>query len=256
MPGGRTVYLTLPETTLNVIGFEGPLELLLHLLDQGKLEITSVALASVAEQYLSFLALLPESTSKLDFLAEFLVVGARLLLLKSRALLPRESSRVDEADAVEDATLEERLVEYQRFRAAAATLRARQERGERAYSRQAPPPLPPPMPPPALKGATPDALARAFQKLLASRADPPAAPSAPPRVSLSERIAEVRAAVAAQRQVSFAWLAEGCASRTDLIVTFLAVLELFRAHAIQLRQDELFGEIWLAAAETRPSGNE
>ncbi len=81
-------------------------------------------------------------------------------------------------------------------------------------------------------------------------------------MSLAERIAEVRAAVESQRVVSFGWLAEGCLTRADLIVTFLAVLELFRSQRIRLRQDDLFGEIWLEAEEAegdvpaeKPAGN-
>jgi segregation and condensation protein A len=246
MPGGRTAYVTLPDAALEVPGFSGPLELLLHLLDEGQLEITAVSLAAVTEQYLGFLALLPESTGKLDFLAEFLVIGSRLLLLKSRALLPRETSKPVAGDELDEVTLEERLAEYRRFREAAHRLRQRQERGVRAFSRQAPPPLPPPAPPPRLQGATPDALAAALQRLLAARKPAPEQ-NLPPRVSLAERIAEVRAAVLAHGQVSFTWLAEGCTTRTDLIVTFLAILELFRRHVVRLQQDELFGEIWLAA---------
>ena len=248
MPGGRTAYLTLPDATLSVPGFDGSLELLLHLLDQGQLEIAQVSLVAVTEQYLGFLALLPQSASKLDFLAEFLVVGARLLVLKSRALLPREASQTTTEDELDEATLEQRLAEYRRYREAAARLRVRHERGERAFARQAPPPLPPPAPPPALKGATPDALAKALQRLLAARETAPQ-PELPPRVSLAERIVEVVSAVERGRLVSFAWLAEGCLTRADLIVTFLAVLELFRSRRIRLRQDDLFGEIWLEAQD-------
>jgi segregation and condensation protein A len=246
MPGGRTAYVTLPDARLSLPGFEGPLELLLHLLDEGELAITAVSLATITDQYLGVLALLPPSSSRLDYLAEFLVVGARLLVLKSRALLPREANRATGEDELDETTLAERLVEYRRYREAAARLRQRQERGARAFARRAPPPLPPPASPARLQGATPDALAAALQRLLAARRPSPA-PDLPPRVSLAERIAEVRAAVAAQRQVGFTWLAAGCATRADLIVTFLAILELFRRRVVRLQQDTLFGEIWLTA---------
>ncbi len=135
MPGGRTAYLTLPDASLSVPGFDGSLELLLHLLDEGQLEVTNVSLAAVAEQYLGFLALLPESAGKLDFLAEFLVVGSRLLLLKSRALLPREAKRDTEEEELDEATLEERLAEYRRYREAASRLRVKQERTARVIGR-------------------------------------------------------------------------------------------------------------------------
>jgi chromatin segregation and condensation protein Rec8/ScpA/Scc1 (kleisin family) len=93
-------------------------------------------------------------------------------------------------------------------------------------------------------------LARALARLLDAR--PPAEPAelpVPPRVSLAERIAEVRAAVEQRGHVAFSWLAAESPRRSDLIVTFLAVLELYRSRVIRLQQDELFGEIWLAPLE-------
>ncbi|MBI3972430.1 MAG: segregation/condensation protein A [Chloroflexi bacterium] len=246
MPGGRTAYVTLPADPIHIPGFEGPLEALLHLLDAGELEITAVSLVAVTDQFLALLSLLPRDTAKLDFLAEFLVVAAQLLLLKSRALLPREAERTDKADELDEETLARRLLEYRQFREAAAKLRERHERGERAFARQAPAPLPPTGPAPRLESASPALLARALQRLLASRAPASEQPEVP-RVTLAQRLGRVRAAVRAHCRVSFTWLAEDCPTRTDLIITFLAVLELFRAHEVVLEQEELFGEIWVAA---------
>lgn len=248
MPGGRTAFATLPAAQIRLPGFEGPFELLLRLLDEGKLALTGVSLAAVTEQYLAVLRLLPQDALKLDALAEFLVVAAHLLLLKSRLLLPRETPPPVESEELDEATLEQRLLEYRRYRAAAVRLREWQERGERAFTRQAPPPLPPPAPPPRLEHAAPEELAKALQRLLAASAPPPETP-APPRVTLAERTEQIRRALAERSQVSFTWLASSCESRADLIITFLAVLELFRARTIQLQQDELFGEIWLLRKE-------
>ena len=249
MPLGRTALGSLPAVQLHLPGFEGPLELLLHLLDRGQVEITSLSLVSVADQYLDFLHLLPPEVQSLDFLAEFLVVASHLLLLKSRALLPREAARRDDEDELDELALEQRLIEYRRYREVADGLRRLHERGERTFQRQAPPPLPPAAPPPRLESAAPEQLARALQRLLATRApEPPTA--APPRISLRERIVQVRDTVRRLRQVSFTQLAETCETRMDLIITFLAVLELYRAREFRLEQDELFGEIWLTRAAT------
>jgi len=247
MPAGRTAFARLADAPLRLDGFEGPLELLLHLLERRQLEITSVALAAVADQYLAYLRLLPPETLRLDFLAEFLVVASQLLLLKSRMLLPREAVHTDEDEAVlDEATLEARLAEYRSYRAAAMRLREREEQGMRAFARQGSPPLPPSLPPPRLEPAAPEHLARALARLLALR-PPVAEPARPLRVTLAERVEEVRSVVAAQGQVRFSQLVAGAQSRSDLVLTFLAILELFRTHRLELRQDTLFGEIWLLA---------
>jgi segregation and condensation protein A len=247
VPGAKAVFAPLPAAAISAPGFEGPFEVLLRLLDEERLEITRVSLLVVTEQYLAVLRLLPPGAYRLDCLAEFLVVGAHLLVRKSRALLPRPPAMSPEEAPPDEAELEARLEEYRRYRDAALRLRERQDRGDRAYARQAPPPLPPAAPAPRLERADPGHLAAALERLLALQAPPPG-PQAPPRVSLAERIAEVRHALDGERPVSFSWLAAGCRSRADLIITFLAVLELHRSRAIRLEQDELFGEIWLAVA--------
>ena len=246
MPIAKTAYASLSDARLTFEGFDGSLELLLHLLDDGRLAITAVSLAKVADQYLATVRLLPHDTVKLDFLAEFLVVGAQLLVTKSRALLPREAARASEDEGLDAAALEERLLEYRRYRQAAGQLGERQERGEPAFHRTAPPPLPPKAPPPRLERAAPEHLAAALQKLLAVRLPAPSAPEPPPRVTIGQRIDQVRRALRERGRVSFVWLAEDCLTRGELIVTFLALLELYRRWEIELEQDELFGEIWIA----------
>src|SRR5262245_61904560 len=173
-----------------VDGFEGPLELLLHLLDQRSLDITVVSLVAVTEQYLGWVRALPSGPAALDALAEFLVVATHLLLLKSRALLPRQEAAPRDDDVVDAETLEQRLIEYRRYRAAAMRLHERHQSGVRAFARLAPAP-PPPAEPPRLERADPGDLARALLRLLAARA-PAETPPAPPRTTLAGRIDEVR----------------------------------------------------------------
>jgi segregation and condensation protein A len=248
VPGAKAAFAPLPAAPISLPGFEGPFELLLRLLDGGEMEITAVSLLAVTEQYLDFLRLLPGNAYRLDCLAEFLVVGAQLLVLKSRALLPRQEPAPAEEAPLDEESLEARLAEYRRYRDAAGRLRERQERGERAFPRQGPAPLPPAGPPPRLEGGIPEQLAAALQRLLAARAPAPEA-VAPPRVTLGQRIDQVRRAVADFGAVSFSWLAGGCESRSELIITFLAVLELYRARQVRLEQGGLFGEIWLRRVE-------
>jgi segregation and condensation protein A len=230
-------------------GFSGPLELLLHLLGDGRVAITTIPVASVADQYLAFVRLLPADAPRLDFLAEFLVVAAQLLVLKSRTLLPRGAAR-DEAEALDEAALEERLREYRRYRRAAADLGQRQARGQRAFARLAPPPLPP-APPPRLTQAAPERLAAALDRLLASRPSEPT-PAPAPRMTIAVQIARIRRALAEWGRVSFQALGEECSTRGELVVTFLAILELCRAQAVVLEQADLFGDIWIVAAPAAP----
>jgi segregation and condensation protein A len=251
VPALKTAYAALSDAPLALDGFDGSLELLLHHLDEGKLEITAISLARVADQYLATVRLLPHAALKLDFLAEFLVVGAQLLVYKSRALLPREAARAGADETIDESLLEERLREYRRFREAAGQLGERQARGTRAFHRTAPPPLPPPAPPPKLERAAPEHLAAALQKLLAARAprQDSVLPEPPPRVTIGERIEQIRTAIQRRGRVSFKWLADDCQTRGELIVTFLALLELYRKWEIGLEQEELFGEIWIGTPE-------
>ncbi|MEX2446111.1 MAG: segregation/condensation protein A, partial [Dehalococcoidia bacterium] len=120
--------------------FHGPLDLLLQLIERSELDITEVSLLEVTEQYLQHM----RASEQVDVgqLADFIAIGARLLLLKSRALLPREESAVeeDEADPAGDVRgLIEALKEYRRFKQAAEFLRER-DGGHSTYRREVPPP--------------------------------------------------------------------------------------------------------------------
>src|SRR5918911_3561030 len=117
------------QLQLRLDGFEGPLELLLSLIEQRHLPITRVSLAQVADQYLAHLHALPELDR--DLLADFLSIAGRLLLLKSRALLLTEEPDPVVEEVATD--LAERLGTYRVFRAAAEVLRELERRGGRTY---------------------------------------------------------------------------------------------------------------------------
>src|SRR5438270_2917556 len=120
---------TAVQLELHLESFDGPLELLLLLIEQRRLPITKVSLAQVADQYLAQVHALP--TLDPELLAEFLVIGGKLLLLKSRALLLTEEPDPEVEEVASD--LEERLATYRVFRAAAELLRELEQRGERTY---------------------------------------------------------------------------------------------------------------------------
>ena len=225
--------------------FEGPLDLLLHLIEKEDLDITAVSLVQVTDQYLAVL----HSGESLDLraLAEFVAVGARLLFLKSRALLPRSPEQVaeDERDAqeiAEDLTVQ--LEEYRRFKTAAAFFRDLDDRGQRSYVRVAPPPAD--WLPTGLEGVTLKKLVSTLAAAL-ERLPPEPEPERLQRVMLNvgEQRANVLNAVRRRGSLAFARIIADCKSRLEAIVTFLAVLDLLKTEDLRAEQSSSFGEIVL-----------
>lgn len=228
-------------TPLDLEVFQGPLDLLLQLVERRKLAITEVSLAAVAGQYLQAVRALPERD--LELLSEFLAIGTRLLLLKSRALLPRPPVD-DEEEPVGDLTA--RLEEYRRFKEAALALAARFEAGQQTFGHPVRPEseaLQRPLAP--IEAQT---LARLWRSI--ARRQPPAAlETAPltPRVAVASRLAAIRELLAARGRV--AWLEVRGETLDELVATFLAVLELVRRSEAVVRQEHSFGPIEIIAAE-------
>jgi segregation and condensation protein A len=178
-------------------------------------------------------------------------LGDRLLYIKSRALLPelRPREREDEKKDVGEA-LAQMLVEYKRFREAAEAFRDLEEKGRRAYPRLAPPSKDLVLPP-GLKGVTLEGLLNIFQEALSRQpAEPEEGAIERETVTVDEKMAAVTAAVASgSGRVSFRALVEACSSRIEVIVVFLAVLELIKAGQVVARQRTRFRDIMLVATE-------
>src|SRR6266542_4801403 len=137
-----TFYESL-DYTFQLPSFEGPLDLLLRLIEREELDITEIALAQVADQYLAHVRAMEAPDP--GALSSFLVMAARLLLIKSRVLLPRPPAAPGPDDPPDEAAeLARQLREYQRYKQAAALLRAWEEGGRRSYLRAAQPAAPPP----------------------------------------------------------------------------------------------------------------
>jgi segregation and condensation protein A len=218
--------------------FEGPLELLLLLIEQRRLPITRVSLAQVADQYLAQVHALPELDP--DLLGEFLQIGGRLLLLKSRALLLTEEPDTEAEEVASD--LADRLATYRVFRAAADALRELEQRGERTY----PSPREPMVStaPAPLAPVSPETLRTVLRRLLEQpRVERMELPGIT-RASVDQRRALILDAIRGSARVAFQTLA----GRTvdEVIATFLAVLELFRRGLIDVDQPAPFGEVWLS----------
>ena len=244
------------ETTLNPLGagypvslpiFDGPIELLLHLIERQELDITEVSLVAITDQYLRAIEALQEIEP--EALADFLVVAARLLYIKSRGLLPQPE--VEEEEEKQSEALLQQLLDYRRFKAAADELRLRASIGLRTNVRLAPPQMERRL---DLTDLTIERLAAAAQRAMrnvASSVAPPSVRAYP--ITVAEQMAAILDRIRNQasiegggdRYLSFTALLSQSRSRLEIVITFLAVLELIKQREIAAEQQETFGEIVL-----------
>jgi len=227
------------QLELHLESFDGPLELLLMLIEQRRLPITQVSLAQVADQYMAHVHAQPALDA--DLLADFLVIGGKLLLLKSRALLLTEEPDREVEEVASD--LADRLATYRVFRAAAEVLRELEQRGERMY-----PTLREPListAPAPLAPINPEAFLAVWRRFDAeprpSQIDFPGMA----RASVDERRARILDVLRWRTRVSFRQLAGQTVD--EVIATFLAALELFRRGQIELEQSAPFDDLTLIA---------
>ena len=233
--------------------FEGPLDLLLHLIEREELDITAVALAQVTDQYMAYLAELERRQAK--ELADFLVIAAKLLLIKSLALLPRPPALPPEAEDVGD-ELARQLQTYRRFKEIATLLHEREKQGLHGYVRIAP--LPRLDPQLDLGDVTADDLLAAVQEALDARPAPLVGEVVGiVTVTIAEQIVQIEEHLTRQRRVRFRDVLSRATTRVEVIVTLLALLELIKQDRVRVSQERLFGAIIIerqASAETAPAG--
>lgn len=225
--------------------YEGPLDLLLHLIERAELDITKLALAQVTDQYLQHLHSLPEGTP--EEVSAFLVIASKLLQIKSEMLLPRPPARdAEEEDPGEN--LARQLIIYKRFKELAEYLAKRETTGLRTYLRLAPAPKTDTSI--DFSGLTLNAVLQAAQEILLSESKPAlASVVAAPRVTIREKIYLIAKFLSQHPQGTFSQLLSRKPFRLDVVVTFLALLELVKRRLISTRQDQLFGDIEFEPAE-------
>ena len=225
--------------------FEGPLDLLLHLIRKHEIDIYDIPIALITEQYLGYLGLMQEMD--LDVAGEFLVMAATLIHIKSRTLLPRSDPSQEDAEAEEDPreALVRRLLEHQKYKAAAGLLHDRETLRGAQFGR----------PDASVAGAAGDAyepefevdlfsLLAAFRGVLerASRRPPMVLP--PDQISMEDRIDQLLGRLSETEACGFEDLfTDGDGSRSFMIVTFLALLEMIRLKLIRVFQSRGFGAI-------------
>ncbi len=270
--------------------FEGPLDLLLHLIEKRQMEITTISLMAVTDQYLAYLERwqqweemteregqvgqtgregqaglpVPQTGSpqgpplhvgRMANMAAFISIAARLLFIKSQSLLPQasrdEATGEMESAAVMAEELQRHLLEYKLAREIANHLRQREEEGLQTYGRSgllAGIEAQLAWTPPTLLGLEVQSLALAFQRLLDLRAKENGngaelLPMA--RISVGERISEIAGLLSERRSVLLSEVVENERSRLVIIVTFLAVLEMWKRERIAVKQEMLMGPIVL-----------
>ncbi len=226
--------------------FEGPFDLLYHLIVKEQVDIYEVSLSAIIEKFLRELA--GAETVALGPCTEFLVIAASLVELKSRRLLPGS----DDIDLDDELLLDQRdallarLLEYKTFKDASAALRLLLDRAMRSVPRTAGPEEPfASLVPDPLAAVTPlqirDAARKALTPRLQERIDLDAV--APLRISVREAVDIVLAGLPRRGSITFRQLTIGLRARIDVIVRFLAVLELFKQGIVDIEQAEHFGEI-------------
>lgn len=217
--------------------FSGPLDLLLGLIDDRKFSITELALSEVTEQYLRHMQALEEERP--DELADFLVIATRLLLLKSKMLLPQFAEEEEE----DGESLEKQLRLYQAFRAVSRQLEKLWLSDSRSFFRFEPPRLPDVILPPV--NATVANLEASMRALLLRLKPPKELPKIRLQntVSLKERIEQLKTLLEKAKKISFLQTLQNPENRSEIIISFLALLELVKQKNVSLHQEENFSDI-------------
>ncbi len=227
---------------VNLEQFQGPLDLLLQLAEKNKLDITEISLAKITDQYLNYIKNL-ENIS-LESLADFLVVASRLILIKSRMLLPELKFTDEEEEDIKD--LKEKLKKYKKFKSLAGQIGDLSNRKHICYSREKYCDLQVIFYPP--KNLDLNRLKNSFKKILKeiSVLDKKLPEEKIElKISLEEKINYLQNQISNRVQISFQKTLEKNNSKMEKIISFLALLELVKQGLTKINQKTTFGEIFI-----------
>lgn len=232
--------------------FEGPLDLLLHLIEKNKVNIYDIPIVTITEQYLDYVNNMQEND--LDVMSEFLVMAATLISIKAKMLLPKLPEEEEEEDDPRE-ELVRRLLEYKMYKFAAAELKDMELDASKSLYKKAS--IPKEIknykeeidPATLVDGLTLDKLNEIFKSIMRKQVD-----KVDPirskfgniekeEVNIEEKMASIREEVKGLKGISFRTLLEMQASKINIIVTFMAILELMKVGAITIKQDDLFDDI-------------
>lgn len=238
--------------------FEGPLDLLLHLIDKNKFNIFDIPIVEITEQYLDYVNRMQEEN--LDVMSEFLVMAATLISIKAKMLLPREEKEEEEEEDPR-AELVHRLLEYKMYKYASLELKDMNLDAEKNYYKPAT--IPKEVmeykeeidPADVIGDVTLAKLNEIFTQVMkrtVDRVDPVRSKFGTiekDEVRIEDKMEEIRAGIRGLKGINFKTLLEIQASKINIIVTFMAILELMKVGDITIRQDELFGDIIIDSLE-------
>jgi len=226
-----------PNFRIELPAFEGPLDLLLHLIQKHELDILDLPVAFVTEKYLGYLSLMERLN--LDVAGEYLLMAATLAHIKSKMLLPQQPTDQDddaplEGDPRED--LIRRLLEYQKYKQVAVQLGVRDIVGRDVFERGSPAPEPEGPAPLAETGLF--ALLDAFQAVLARVRDGLSFEVSAEQITIQERMTEITDILRGHTSCTFEDLFEGLGTTYQIVVTFLAVLEMAKMRLMRIYQSD------------------
>lgn len=232
--------------------FEGPLDLLLHLIKNSKMEISEVRISEITEQYIKFIRDMEELN--LDIASEYLVMAAELMEIKSRSLLPKKETEESEEEEINpEEELKRRLLEYQMYKESTLEFRKLEENRTNVFTRL----------PESVEtisdehyvndgDITIDDLMAALKNILDRKeySKPINTKVTKKELSVSERMVRIRDILKTKKKVSFVSLFENV-TRPYVVVTFLSILEMAKNKELIISQDANFGEIYLEGREMK-----
>lgn len=246
----QTIY------TIRTESFEGPFDLLLHLIKKNEIDIYNIPIAAITRQYLDYIDVMQELN--LDIAGDFLVMASTLIHIKSRMLLPLSPDEEAGEEEVEDprAELVARLLEYQKYKEASLDLGQRELLGRDVFARSFA----------ALELAenTPVEeplevelfdLIEAFRRVLAAVPAKTFHEVGAEGPSIADRINDLLLLLQGTEAAGFEEMFIGSATREEVIITFLAMLELCRLKMVRLAQAQSFGKIWIIPALLNAAGD-
>ena len=232
--------------------FEGPLDLLLHLISENKVDIYDIPISLITGQYLEYIEIMKELD--LELAGEFLVMAATLIQIKSRMLLPPDEEAGPEETADPRFELVQRLLEYQSYKDAAAILKEREDASLKIFVRQPGDLEEEKVPEPELYLFDINLfdLLAAFRKLL-ENAPPEMRTISLETLTVKDRMMHIADMIENIESMRFEELFKDTFTRAQLIVTFLALLELLRLGLARVYQEKEFGNIWIINPQSQRS---
>ncbi len=221
--------------------FEGPLDLLLHLIRRSKVDLFDIPIAIITEQYLGYLALMKELDLRVA--GEFIVMAATLVHIKTQMLLPRpETAEEERGEQDPRMDLVSRLLQYQQYKEAATDLYEREIVQDHIWPR--PEPLAESAGETLIEVSLFDLLS-SLQEVINRAKDRIVIEVDRHRFSVNDKIAAITDRLAATDSIPFQDLFEEAGSREEIVVTFLALLEMIRLRMLRVLQKASFGQIWV-----------